>query len=78
MMQKQYPFSYAFGPAYSRESCLDSAQNVYTRLLMKTPDEIVLHFNTIALLALRKDGTIDQQKAKDLVKLFRPNRQGKG
>lgn len=37
----------------------------------------VLQFETIALLALKEDGkTIDQRKAKDLVKLFRPDRQG--
>lgn len=75
-MQKQYPFSYAFGPADTREAFIESAQKVYTRLMMRTPDKNVLHFETLALLALHKDGTIDQQKAKDLVKLFRPDRQG--
>lgn len=77
MMQKQYPFSYAFGPADTREACIDSAQKVYTRLLKRTPNENVLQFETLALLALQKDGKIDQQKAKDLVKVFRPDRQGK-
>lgn len=77
MMNKQYPFSYAFGPADSREVCLDSAQRVYTRLIMKDPDQVVLHFDTLALLAVGKDGTIDQEKAKGLVKLFRPDRNGK-
>lgn len=76
MMQKQYPFSHAFGPADTREACLESAQKVYVRLLIRTSDEPVLQFETLALLALQKDGTIDHQKAKDLVKLFRPDRQG--
>lgn len=39
--------------------------------------DAVLQFETIALLALEDDGeTIDQDKAKDLVKLFRPDREG--
>jgi hypothetical protein len=77
LMQKDYPFSYAFGPADTREACIESAQKVYTRLLLRTPGDNILQFLTIALLALQKDGTIDQQKAKDLVKLFRPDREGK-
>jgi hypothetical protein len=76
MMEKQFPFSYAFGPADTREAFIESAQKVYSRLLMRTPDQNVLHFETLALLAMHKDGTIDHQKAKDLVKLFRPDRQG--
>jgi hypothetical protein len=75
-MEKQFPFSYAFGPADTREAFIESAQKVYSRLLMRTPDQNVLHFETLALLAMHKDGTIDHQKAKDLVKLFRPDRQG--
>jgi hypothetical protein len=76
MMQRQYPFSYAFGPADTREACIESAQKVYTRLLMQTPDETLLHFDTLALIALQKDGTIDQEKARHLMKLYRPDRQG--
>ena len=75
-IQKKYPFSYAFGPADTRENCIDSSQKVYEQLLMHTPGEPVLQFETLALLALMDDDTIDQDKAKDLVKLFRPNREG--
>lgn len=76
-IQKRYPFSYAFGPADSRELCVDSAQKLYYRLLQRTRSEEILPFETIALLTLGDDGTMmDQQKAKDLVKLFRPSREG--
>jgi hypothetical protein len=75
-IQKRYPFSFAFGPAYSREACIESSQAVYGRLMLGTPSEAVLPFETIALLALTETCEIDQQKAKDLVKLFRPDRQG--
>jgi len=50
---------------------------VYDRLLLRTPDADVLHFETLALLALDDDlESVDQLKAKDLVKLFRPDREG--
>jgi hypothetical protein len=75
-IQKRYPFSFAFGPAYSREACIESSQAVYGRLMLGTPSEAVLPFETIALLALTETSEIDPQKVKDLVKLFRPDRQG--
>jgi hypothetical protein len=33
-------------------------------------------FETIALIAVRRDGTLDETKLKDLVRLFRPDRDG--
>lgn len=75
-IQTTYPFSFAFGPAHYREQCIDSAQEVYMRLYKHNAEELVLHFETIALIALREDGSVDQDKAKDLVKLFRPDREG--
>lgn len=49
---------------------------MYNRLLKRTPYEKHVQFETIALAALGEDGKIDQQKAKDLVKVFRPDRKG--
>ena len=42
---------------------------------MNPDDRQYLHFDTLAVLAL-EDGEIDQQKAKDLIKIFRPDREG--
>lgn len=39
-------------------------------------DTEMLQFETIAMLALDVNGNINQQKAKDLIKIFRPDRQG--
>jgi len=36
----------------------------------------MLRFDALAQLALDSDGNIDQTKAKALIKLFRPDRQG--
>lgn len=75
-IQKRYPFSFAFGEASSREECVESAQDVYFRLLRRRPDEELLPFETLALLTLDEDGKVDQDKAKALIRLFRPDRQG--
>lgn len=76
-IRNDYPFSYAFGPAESRESCIDSAQECYNRLLLaSTGDERVVRFETLAMIALQNDGTIEQRKAKNLIKTFRPDRDG--
>ena len=76
-IQKRYPFSTAFGPADKREVCVTSAQEVYRRLMMRSGPSDVLQFETLALLALDEKGQINQDKAKELVRLFRPDRQGR-
>ena len=75
-MDQDYPFSIAYGPADSREASIDSAQKVYERLMTHTPEEDVLPFETIALAALTKDGEMDRDKVKSLIRLFRPERDG--
>jgi hypothetical protein len=75
-IQHKYPFSHAFGPADNREACIDSAQEVYRRLVTRSHDE-QLQFETLALIALDDvDGEIDQDEAKALIKIFRPDRKG--
>lgn len=72
-----YPFSLAFGLANNRESCIVSAQNVYERLLQSRPNEPVVNFrDTVALLAVDEDGDIEPHKMKELIQLFRPERDG--
>lgn len=72
-----YPFSVLFGPANTREACIESSQKVYNSLLLNQPEgEQMLKFDTIALLATTRDGDIDREKMKDLIRLFRPDRAG--
>jgi hypothetical protein len=68
-IQKDYAFSYAFGPASSREDCVASAQAVYDRLLLHKPERECLHFETIALLAVDAKGRVNQEKARQLIKV---------
>lgn len=76
LIHKRFPFSYAFGPADTRTACVDSSQHVYSRLMMESRDEPCLKFETLALIALDGKGVIDQSKAKEILKLFRPDRDG--
>ena len=75
-LNTQFPFSAAFGFADTRENCIQSAQELYRRLLLNDPEQSDLSFETLALLGLQSDGSLDQAKLKDLMRLFRPDRDG--
>ena len=76
LIHNDHAFSIAFGPTHSREACIASSQDTYRRLLMASADEEHLHFETLGLIAVDDDGEINMEKAKDLVKIFRPRRDG--
>jgi hypothetical protein len=76
LLKTNYPFSALFGLADTRENCIESAQEVYERLLLRTPNTDVLSFEILAFLGVKKDGSLDQLKLKELVRLFRPDRDG--
>jgi hypothetical protein len=65
-----------FMSADTRENTIQSSQEVYRRLQLRSQDEEKLKFEIIALIAVRRDGTLDETKLKDLVRLFRPDRDG--
>lgn len=71
-----HPLSIPFGPANTRKECMVSAQKVYKNLLRQTPNSKVLHFNTIMTIALDKNGKLDKKKARALIRLLRPDRDG--
>ena len=75
-IQKRFPFGKHFGPAETRVACIESAQELYRRLKLATPGEEYLSFETMAFLALEDDGSINMEKVKAMIKLFRPDRQG--
>jgi hypothetical protein len=77
-MNTDFPFSASFGLADTRENCVASAQDVYQRLLRKHEDDNygVLNFDTFAVVALNRKGVLDTEKIKELIRLFRPNRDG--
>lgn len=82
-MDLSFPFAIAFGLADTREHCIESSQDVYHRLLLEDPlhAEGILDFSTLAVLAraddVFDDDVIDPAKMKDLIRLFRPDRDGR-
>lgn len=81
-MDLTYPFSAAFGLANNRESCIQSAQHVYGCLLKGNPppaaadEPSILKFETLAELARNEISGMDESRLKDLVRVFRPDRDG--
>ena len=85
-MDLSYPFSISFGLADTRAHCVESSQGVYRRLMCHNPKNTsgVLQFDAIASLAKSNDASteegekelVDADKMKDLIRLFRPDRQG--
>lgn len=69
-------FSNAFGLANTRSACVESSQNVYHRLSAHNGDEGTLSFQLLALLGVEEGGGLDQTKLKELIRLFRPERDG--
>ena len=72
-LNTQFPFSAAFGSASNRTECITSSEAVYKRLLGK---DQMLRFDLIASLAINRNGEMDEEKLKALIKLFRPDRDG--
>eukprot|EP00536_Pseudo-nitzschia_multiseries_P009481 jgi/Psemu1/325666/estExt_fgenesh1_pg.C_2640022 len=74
-LDSKYPFGFSFGRAGMRDHCVRSAQSLYLRLL-GTSDQ-TLHFNVLGLLAVQPDGSLNEDKLKSLIKVFRPDRDGR-
>eukprot|EP00934_Nitzschia_sp_Nitz4_P000767 Nitzschia sp. Nitz4//scaffold126_size65214//36226//39877//NITZ4_006159-RA/size65214-processed-gene-0.40-mRNA-1//-1//CDS//3329534698//767//frame0 len=75
-LRTDFPFSASFGPAGTREDCITSAQEVFRRLMFLSDFDDVLNFEVLALLGAKSDGTLDQDKLIELIRLFRPDRDG--
>ncbi|GKY98944.1 hypothetical protein MPSEU_000850200 [Mayamaea pseudoterrestris] len=72
-LNTSFPFSAAFGSASTRSDCVASTEALYKRLAGK---EDMLRFDLIASLAIDRNGDMDEEKLKALIKLFRPERDG--
>lgn len=55
---------------------MDSSEALFNRLVENDPNVNLLPFETLAQLAYDSNGELIRQKAKALIKLFRPDRQG--
>jgi hypothetical protein len=70
-------FSYAWGEVSTRELCIVNTQEVFKRLRTRTGHKSLLSFDVLALIAILPDHTLDIEKLKDLIRLLRPDRDGK-
>ena len=66
----------AWGDVRWRDRMVISSQDVYRRLLLGCPGTDMLSFDVIAQTSLYWDGTLDQEKLKHLIRMFRPDRDG--
>jgi hypothetical protein len=76
-MDTDFPFGGGFGVADTREACIQCSQQLYDRLLLRENGITgMLHFNTVALIAMDRNSNLDSEKTKDLIRMFRPDRDG--
>ena len=71
----EYPFHQAFGVVRTRKDCVASAQLVFERLLGNGPGPF-LDFDTLCFVARSEKGDLDRRTVKELIRVFRPNRDG--
>lgn len=74
-IKDEYPFSRAFGSARTRDNCVASAQLLFERLMLNKTGPF-LDFDVLCLIAKDEAGNIDRPMVKDLIRVFRPNRNG--
>ena len=72
---EEYPFSQAFGSVRTRENCVTSAQIVFEGLIQGSAGPF-LEFEVLCLVAKDSEGNVDLATVKDLIRVFRPNRNG--
>ena len=76
-MDLSYPFSRSFGLSDTREHCVQSAEDVYQCLLAGNPQCDTLQFETLTeVVKVHGAQELDDVKLKELVKVFRPERDG--
>lgn len=76
MLDSPFPFGFEFGSVESRLECIAKVEALYLFLVQNTPERNILVFDTLALIALRRDGSLDEEKVKELIHEFRPDRNG--
>ena len=76
LMDDDFPFTPAFGPASTRSMCVESAEKLFDTLQRETPNTPLLAFETLSNIAYDGNGVLMRDKVKALIKLFRPDRKG--
>lgn len=61
---------------HTRHECIEASETLFRQLLLATPGKFELSFDVLALLAMNDNGDMDEEKIKQLIKVFRPERDG--
>lgn len=78
LVDESHPFGDSFGNASSRDQCIISSHQVYSRLLKMTPSEHKVPFESLSIVApVENDGVEQLAKQEALLKFLRPDRDGK-
>lgn len=75
-MDLENPFGEAFGRASNRDELINSAQELYYRLLRLSPGSFSLPFSVLSVLVENDDGTIDRNLKRSIETIFRADRDG--
>ena len=68
------PFGESFGSTFDRDSCIKSAMQLYSKLLLlNSSEDKVLKFDVLLLAICNDEGMADIGKKKSLIRLFRPD-----
>lgn len=79
-IENRFMFSLAFGDVSSRENMVVSAQKLFQRLNSidgKEDNLVEISFDVLALAAVDGNEELDEMMLKDLIRLLRPDRNGK-
>jgi len=75
-IRNDFPFSASFGYARTREACLESSCRVFRNLQAYTNSSGSIPFDTVALSTLDRKGNLHEGEIKQLIRIFRPDRDG--
>jgi Ca2+-binding EF-hand superfamily protein len=70
-----YPFTASFGKAATRDDTIESSQKIFERLVGSEWQD-TLNFEVLCQIAQLPDGSMDKVKVGDLIRMFRPSRNG--
>jgi hypothetical protein len=72
-MDEADPFGEDFGPAATRDECIESAHHVFSGLEKVSSKSKKVPFTVFELLCMKDDGVMDTKKRTALRRLFRPD-----
>jgi hypothetical protein len=67
----------AWGETIARDMTIIGSQDVFGKLMKRSGHPTLLKFEVLAAVAKQSDGTLDHEKLKRIIRILRPDRDGK-